>query len=255
MRRHSERGYVLIGVLVFMTLMMIAVAAIAPRIGTQIKRDRENELVRRGNQYVRAIQLYYRKYGRFPANVEQLENTNNIRYLRRRYIDPITGKDEWRLIRFGQAKPKQLPAWQKGKSGGGITSASAMSSTGTGVSGTGSAGSSPGSSVSSSGGGSSIGVNASDISKPLSGSSSIGSGGIVGVSSTSEKTGLKEIDGKKKYNEWEFVYDPTLDPLMRGGTGMGQGGGPGVNPQQNSTNPNPRPMSQPGPTGPTQRPQ
>jgi type II secretory pathway pseudopilin PulG len=257
MRHRSESGYVLVGVLVFMTLMMIAVAAVAPRIGTAIKRDRENELVRRGNQYVRAIQLYYRKYGRFPANVEQLENTNNIRFLRRRYIDPITGKDEWRLIRFGQAKPKQLPAWQKGKSGGGITPASAMSSTGTGVSGTGSAGSSPGSSGSSSNSsGSSIGVNASDISKPLGGSSSIGSGGIVGVSSTSEKTGLKEIDGKTKYNEWEFVYDPTLDPLMRGGAGTGQGGGAGnLNPQQNSTNPNPRPMSQPGPTGPTQRPQ
>lgn len=255
MRRRGESGYVLIGVLVFMTLMMIAVAAVAPRIGTAIKRDRENELVRRGNQYVRAIQLYYRKYGRFPANVEQLENTNNIRFLRRRYIDPITGKDEWRLIRFGQAKPKQLPAWQKGKSGGGITPASAMSSTGTGVSGTGSAGNTPGSSGSASGSGPSIGVNASDISKPLSGSSSIGSGGIVGVSSTSEKTGLKEIDGKNKYNEWEFVYDPTLDPLMRGGAGMGQGGGPNLNPQQNSTSPNPRPMSQPGPTGPTQRPQ
>src|SRR5262245_7536471 len=108
MRRHSERGYVLIGILVFLTLMMIALAAIAPAIGTQIKRDREEELVRRGKQYTRAIQLYYRKFGRFPATVEELENTNNIRFLRRKYSDPITGKDEWRLIRFGQAKPKQL---------------------------------------------------------------------------------------------------------------------------------------------------
>jgi type II secretory pathway pseudopilin PulG len=255
---------VLIGILVFMTLMMIALAAIAPAIGTQIKRDREEELVRRAKQYTRAIQLYYRKFGRFPASVEQLENTNNIRFLRRKYIDPVTGKDEWRLIRFGQAKPKQLPAWQKGKTGGGITNASSMSSTGTGVSGTGGASGSPSSSNSNSSSGqgsSSIGVNASDISKPLTGAGNVGSGGIVGVSSTSEKKGLKEIDGKSKYNEWEFVYDPTLDPLMRGGQGMGQGGGnlnpqgqnqPGVNPQQNSTNPNP--MMQPSPTGPNPRP-
>jgi type II secretory pathway pseudopilin PulG len=256
MRRRSrhESGYVLIGILVFMTLMMIAFAAIAPAIGTQIKREREDELIRRGKQYTRAIQLYYRKFGRFPASVEQLENTNNIRFLRRKYIDPITGKDEWRLIRFGQAKPKQLPAWQTGKSGGGITSASALSSTGTGVSGTGSAGSSSSSSSGSSG--SSIGVSASDISKPLGSTSNVGSGGIVGVSSTSEKKGLKEIDGKTKYNEWEFVYDPTLDPLMRGGQGMGQGGANpnSPNPSGNpSSNPNPRPQT-PSPMG-TPRPQ
>jgi type II secretory pathway pseudopilin PulG len=262
MRRNRESGYVLIGVLVLVTLMMIALAAVAPAIGTQIKRDREDELVRRGKQYTRAIQLYYRKFGRFPASIEQLENTNNIRFLRRKYIDPITGKDEWRLIRFGQAKPKQLPAWQKGSAGGGITNASAMSSTGTGVSGTGGAAGASGSGSSNPGQGSSIGVSAADISKPLSGSSSIGSGGIVGVSSTSEKKGLKEIDGKTKYNEWEFVYDPTLDPLMRGGQGMGQGGGPGVNPQQNPANPssnpnpgaNPRPQT-PGPGGLNPRPQ
>ena len=250
MRRRSrhESGYVLIGILVFMTLMMIALAAIAPAIGTQIKRDREEELVRRGKQYTRAIQLYYRKFGRFPASVEQLENTNNIRFLRRKYVDPITGKDEWRLIRFGQAKPKQLPAWQKGSSGGGITNASAMSSTGTGVSGTGGASGSSGSSSSGSSG-SSIGVNASDISKSLTGNSNVGSGGIVGVSSTSEKKGLKEIDGKTKYNEWEFVYDPTLDPLMRGGQGMGQGGG--TNPNSPNKPGSPNPSSNPQPQTPT----
>jgi type II secretory pathway pseudopilin PulG len=253
-RKHRQSGYVLIGILVFMTLIMIALAAIAPAIGTQIKRDREDELVRRGKQYTRAIQLYYRKFGRFPASVDQLENTNNIRFLRRKYVDPITGKDEWRLIRFGQAKPKQLAPWQKGSSGG-VTNASAMSSTGTGVSGTGGAAGS--SSSSTSGSGSPIGVNATDISKPLTGTGNVGSGGIVGVSSTSEKKGLKEIDGKTKYNEWEFVYDPTLDPLMRGGQGMGQGGGTNPNSPNNPKSPNPssnpRPQT-PSPMG-TPRPQ
>ena len=38
-----------------------------------------------------------------------------------------------------------------------------------------------------------------------------GAGTIVGISSASDKQGLKEIDGKTKYSDWEFVYDPSLD--------------------------------------------
>ncbi len=36
---------------------------------------------------------YYKKFGRYPTRLEDLENTNNQRYLRKRYKDPITGKD------------------------------------------------------------------------------------------------------------------------------------------------------------------
>jgi type II secretory pathway pseudopilin PulG len=261
-------------VIVACTLMLIALAAVAPRIGTQIKRDREGELVHRGNAYVRAIQLYYRKFQRFPANIEQLENTNNLRFLRRRFPDPITGKEEWRLIHFGQAKPKQLPAWQKGKGGGSITPAAGLASSDNKTATPGSPSSasqpatpgSPGSASKAATTGSQSGgiVNASDISKPLGDGSSIASGPIVGVSSTSEKKGLKEINGKTKYNEWEFVYDPTLDPYLRGGTA---GGANGANPNQQSNQNNPAgtvqlkpggtpaqgapaPMTQPGPTNP-----
>jgi type II secretory pathway pseudopilin PulG len=265
----GQRGYALIGVIVACTLLLIALAAVAPRIGTQIKRDREEELVHRGNAYVRAIQLYYRKFQRFPANIEQLENTNNLRFLRKRFPDPVTGKEEWRLIHFGQAKPKQLPAWQKGKGGGSITPAAGLAGSNTkaatpgnltpggGLADNSSKAATPGSQ------GSGI-VNAADISKPLGDGSSIASGPIVGVSSTSEKKGLKEINGKTKYNEWEFVYDPTLDPYLRGGIA---GGGNAANPNQqnNQNNPAgpvqlqpggtpaqgaPTPMTQPGPTSP-----
>jgi hypothetical protein len=34
------------------------------------------------------------------------------------------------------------------------------------------------------------------------------------VASTSKKATIREFDKKKKYNEWQFVYDPSLD---RGG--------------------------------------
>ena len=61
----------------------------------------------------------------------------------------------------------------------------------------------------------------------------IGSGGaIVGVSSMSEKESLKELNGKDHYNEWEFVYDPRLDPQAQV---MGPAG----------INPNPQGLGQP----------
>jgi len=217
-----EAGYLLIGVLFALTLLVIALGATAPRIATQIKRDREEELVRRGRQYERALQLYYRRFGRFPTSLEQLENTNNIRFLRRKYVDPITGKDEWRLIRFGQAKPKPRPPWM------------------TGMAPAGGVGPSPTGAISGA-------VTAQSISRPLGTGSSMGGGPIVGVSSTSEREGLKEINAQTKYNDWEFVYDPTLDMALRGmaqqGRPPGQQGGPNPNqPPNRPPGPNPTPI-------------
>src|SRR4029077_18404536 len=61
------------------------------------------EMIHRGVQYSRAIRAYYKKFGRYPASMENLENTNQMRFLRKRYKDPITGKD-FKLLHFGEAK-------------------------------------------------------------------------------------------------------------------------------------------------------
>jgi len=52
----------------------------------------------RGEQYKLAVRRFVKVNGRYPANLDELENLNNRRFLRRRYKDPLTGKDEWRLI-------------------------------------------------------------------------------------------------------------------------------------------------------------
>src|SRR5947209_17508001 len=103
-RRNKESGYALLIILIMVTLLSIALAAAVPAIKTQIRREQEIELEHRGNEYVKAIQKYYHKFGRYPANIEQLENTNNLRFLRKRYKDPLTGKDDWRIIHLGEAK-------------------------------------------------------------------------------------------------------------------------------------------------------
>src|SRR5579863_1736508 len=98
-----ERGYVLLTLLLMVSLMIIAAAAVVQTMAFQIKRDREEEMVHRGVQYARAIRSYYKKFGRYPTKIEDLESANNQRFLRKRYKDPITNKD-FKLLHFGEAK-------------------------------------------------------------------------------------------------------------------------------------------------------
>jgi type II secretory pathway pseudopilin PulG len=69
-----------------------------PRVAMQAQRDKEQALIDRGEQYKRAIQLFVAKAKRYPADIKELESFQNQRFLRQRYKDPMTGKDEWRLI-------------------------------------------------------------------------------------------------------------------------------------------------------------
>jgi len=89
----------LITLMLSIALLTIAGLAALPMIRQQIQRDREEEMIHRGTAYMRAIQHFYKKLGRYPTRVEELENTNNLRYLRKRYTDPLsidrsTGKEK-----------------------------------------------------------------------------------------------------------------------------------------------------------------
>ena len=99
----SEEGYILIMLMLFVALLAIAAAALAPTLAFQVRRDREEEMIHRGVQYSRAIRRYVKKTGRYPTRLEELENTNNIRFLRKRYKDPITGKD-FKLLHVGEVQ-------------------------------------------------------------------------------------------------------------------------------------------------------
>src|SRR5450756_381292 len=69
-----------------------------PRVAMQAQRDKEETLIDRGEQYKRAIQLFVKKANRYPGDIKELESFQNQRFLRHRYLDPMTGKDEWRLV-------------------------------------------------------------------------------------------------------------------------------------------------------------
>ena len=99
MNRHrSDAGFSLAALIFFAAAASILAAAAVPAYQMQAKREREKELIFRGEEYTRAIQKYQRKFGVYPASIDQLVQTNGLRFLRRVYKDPITGKD-FRLIR------------------------------------------------------------------------------------------------------------------------------------------------------------
>jgi hypothetical protein len=277
-----------------MALMAIVAATVVTSIKFDIQRDREEEMIHRGVQYTRAIKAYYKKFNRYPAKIEDLENTNQIRFLRKRYKDPLTGKD-FRILHYGEAKMSlssmagMIPgAGMVGANGqltgaGGLQAAGANGALGQGLAafgqvaamgqaaalaqsssfgqnsnspfGQNSAFGQSGQNTQGDSGqpGSENGSeNGTDSQNSANGSpgNSTGPGGngtgafgsssntqfggapIVGVASTSKDKTIREFDKKKKYNEWQFVYDPTMD---RGGLittpyqptlamqGMGQG--------------------------------
>ena len=107
-RPDAEAGFVLLAALFLCVLLLITLAVAAPTMARSIQRDKELETIHRGEQYRRAIQLYYRKFQRYPTSIDQLVETNQMRFLRKRYTDPMTGKDDWKPVLFGQAHVRPL---------------------------------------------------------------------------------------------------------------------------------------------------
>ena len=115
--RRRERGYAILLVLFFVTLLLLTTIAVAPNILTQGRRDKEKEMIWRGKQYSRGVKMFYRKTGKFPTSMDDLvkPHLGNVRFMRQAYKDPMNAKDgEWRLIYvgpngqlIGSLKPRQ----------------------------------------------------------------------------------------------------------------------------------------------------
>ena len=66
--QNSQRGYMMITLMLIVALAAIALLAVLPNIRQQIQRDREEEMRHRGTAYMRAIQHFYKKFGRYPTD-------------------------------------------------------------------------------------------------------------------------------------------------------------------------------------------
>jgi type II secretory pathway pseudopilin PulG len=196
-RAPRDSGYILLGIIILLVILGISLVAAVPLWQKAVQREREQELIFRGYQYMQAIARYQQKYpGAYPPSVEVLVEQ---KFLRKAYKDPMGGKDgEWNMLR--QLSPElQLGQQQQQQQAGeaaGITdlnrSRAQLRTPGGATSGA------PGSTRPPAGGNfqSSLGRGASDASM----------GGIVGVASRSAEKTFYRVPGKEEYKDWLFVW-------------------------------------------------
>lgn len=218
-RSRPSSGYALLGILFMLTLLIVAMGTAVPAIKAQIQRNREEEMIHRGVQYSRAIKKYFIKFGRYPTSLEQLEDTDHIRFLRKEYKDPMAADGQWRLLHVGDVtlnwKNVETPAPAMGivpetsrqveglpalrESAGdspfsngtfaGMTQASSATTTASGAQGA----------------ARQTSLGSANNTRP------INAGALIGVASTSLKEGMHSFNDQNQYSHWYFVYDPTLD--------------------------------------------
>jgi type II secretory pathway pseudopilin PulG len=186
----------LIGLAVTAVLMSVAM----PVWRQANQREKEEEYLFRANQYARAIMLFQRKRANaFPNSVDELISSNNERYLRKKYKDPITGED-FELVRQG-SQTAQLPGQIAGRPSATTPSRGSQPSTGQPTSST---------------------------QRGQFGSQTFGGGPIIGVVSKSKAESVKIYKGRTHYNEWLVTYLDYRSPFGGGPNQPGQPGAPGV---------------------------
>src|ERR1700688_1730143 len=98
-------GFTYIGLLIAVVIMGVAMSAVGVVWRTQGQREREEQLLFIGHDFQRAIASYYRAGGQFPQEVEDLLDDKRgpepRHHLRRYYSDPMTGAQDWSIIRVG----------------------------------------------------------------------------------------------------------------------------------------------------------
>jgi type II secretory pathway pseudopilin PulG len=190
-------GYAMAALLVAMSVMAVFLSIALPSWYTMAKREREAELVFRGQQYARAVTLFQRKMaGAYPPNLDILLNQ---KFLRKKYKDPITGAD-FQLVPVGD--PRALQAGAAAVPGGRAGSAPPQRQGGPPV------------------------AAQQPQAGPFSGGGTVPGAGIQGVVSKSTAESMRLYNGRSHYNEWVFV---GTSATTAAGAGAGVGGqGPGV---------------------------
>ena len=180
----GQAGYAMAALLVAIAVMGVLTSVVLPVWSHSAQREREAELIFRGEQYARAIELYQRQYvGAYPPDLETLVDE---RFLRRLYTDPMTdgGEGEFRPVYQSEVGELQGAPATADRPGEATTT-----------------------------------VTASPEREPERRSFSSRSqadreeGGIVGVVSASEEESIRIYNGQQQYNEWAFVYTPSSTQL------------------------------------------
>jgi type II secretory pathway pseudopilin PulG len=222
----QDSGYAMAALLVAIAVLTLMLSIAMPVWRHEMQREREAELVFRGEQYVRAIDLFQRKYpGTAPPSIDVLVSQ---KFLRKKYKDPVTEDGEFRIVYAGQqgqptpgapgqgdgarqpgAKPSLIPQGR-----GPRDTRRDLPRPGTPA---GQPGAQPG----------------------------FGVGGIIGVASKSKDRSILLYKGRNKYEEWPFIF-ANMGTQPGGPGGAPRPGLPGVG------SPRPGQPGRPGQTRPGQ---
>ncbi|HXX19853.1 MAG TPA: hypothetical protein VEJ46_10650 [Candidatus Acidoferrum sp.] len=96
-----ESGYAYMLSLFMIVAVIVTSQAVLHNLATEGKREREQEMIWRGNQYVRGIRMYYRKMGHYPQSLDDLKKgLPSLHFLRPEVEkDPMNKTDgQWRVI-------------------------------------------------------------------------------------------------------------------------------------------------------------
>jgi len=209
--QNQAQGYALLMVCFLVALMVLGTAAAVPSILTEGRRAKEAEMIWRGEQYARAVRLYYRKYGRFPQSFEDLtEPKGQIRFMRKAYAEPMNRKDgSWRVIYVGP----------NGELIGSVKSMNMFGRPSAGAFGP------PPRPPTDNRPASDQRPPDAPPSPPPSVAKAPGlegrvfGGNIIGVASKMEQNSIRVYKGATNYKEWEFMWDPAAEGMMIGPAG------------------------------------
>ena len=247
-RTLDDQGYVMAVLLIGMAITAVWMSALLPAWRQQVTRQREQDLIFRGEQYARAVALFYvRNQCTLPTNVDDLVAR---KFLRKKWKDPITNDD---FILVPGAQPGQGGAQQPGATPGrggtgappvgqpGRSGATPVGGVGGGTTGTSPSASGPGRTGQPTSAGLPSGAFPGQSNQSSQSGQSISPGsGIAGVVSKSSGTSIMIYNGQQTYSAWQFMYQNALrtmgqtpqcgqgQPGARPGTQPGQPGGPAV---------------------------
>jgi type II secretory pathway pseudopilin PulG len=187
----------MVALLVAISIMAIMMMAAMPAWHTMVQREKEAELVFRGEQIARAIGLYQRRFANAPA--PSIDFLVEQRFLRKKYKDPIAN-DDFQVLTAGQNQPGQVQGRGQGQG-----AAPAQTTFGRGAQG--------GATTATLGRG---GLQQTTLS--FGGNTT---GGVIGVTSKSPLKSLRLYNGQDVYNQWVFM--PVAQAGRAGGVGGGRG--------------------------------
>jgi len=201
-RLSPEAGYAMAALLVGIAIMTIMMTVAMPAWRQMVQREKEEELVFRGEQIAHSIGMFQKKFANaYPPSIDVLVEQ---KFLRKKYKDPVTNED---FVPLTQAQQQSnTPGGPAGGRGGqptqGQRGGPAPGAGPLGLVSSGSPGGAP-------------------------------AGGIIGVTSKSTATSIRLYKGRSHYNEWAFVYTPP--PSV--GTATPGAGQRGNNPGQRGNGP------------------